>query len=191
VASFFALLVVLLASSGVASPERSLAPLARVTEDEERALAPVLRSGHPARRAEVSMTRASLGFLAGDAAAATVGVATFAAYLRFRGDDSGMGAIGPGVATAAAALVLPPLVGSFAASRSRGPASPSAVVLGGLAHVAGLAGAVALLVHDRPREAVGLMLAVDVTIAPWITARQLRRAAGAAEPSHAYALPAR
>jgi hypothetical protein len=123
-----------------------------------------------------SVLAASAGFLAGDALA--LGTWAVGSALSRR---SGEQALGMGFLTiqytAVAAVLAPPILGVLAASRTtRAPGSARAVLLGGAVHVAGLVAAAVLVRRDHRALAAGLVVAVDLGVAPWLVVRALRAA---------------
>jgi hypothetical protein len=125
-----------------------------------------------------SLLTAAGGFLAGDAIA--LGILGLGSYwARHAGEDEYLGI---GVLTisytAAAALFAPPALGVLGAGRTPPPSGAvRGFVAGGAAHLAGLLAAAALWRNDDRRAAAGVLLAVDVGLAPWLVVRSIDAAA--------------
>jgi hypothetical protein len=149
------------------------------------------QAGPPARRAPRSVLATGGAFLAGDALAAAIllgGIELATAGEEF---DLGVAVMAMEYTAAATLLGTPVLATLFAGRGARAPGSRRAVWRGAAVHALGLAAAALLARRDRRWAAVGVLVAVDVGLAPWVVVRELRSAAepGTLEPPAAFALP--
>lgn len=197
-----ALTLALLAAAPVGSPADGLL-LPRLSLDlaatatpslDSRLQQTALASDDAPHRAPVARPRSvfaeSAGFLAGDALALGVFAAGSALTESVEGED----ALGPAVLTvmytSVAALLAPPMLGVLAAGRTPPPrGSARALLAGGALHVAGLVAAASLVRHDQRWLAAGLVVAIDLGVAPWVVVRTLRAASDASDSDERVAHP--
>jgi hypothetical protein len=171
-------------ADGLLVPRLSLDAAVAATPDLhfQRELAAPAAEGAPLRApvaSPPSLLAASAGFLVGDVL--TLGIwAAGSAYTASATEEDYLGAgLLTVMSTSVAAVLAPPMLGVLWARRTppqRG--SGRALLAGGALHLAGLIAAASLLDHDERWLAAGVLVAVDLGVAPWVVVRMLRAESG-------------
>ncbi len=168
------------ASEAPASLAPRLAPASPVQGSVDLRLDPTPRELRPPAVRRASMLRSAAGFLLGDALALGVlGGGWFVTdrFLRTEG-DSGMSFVPVLLYTGIAALVAPPMLGTWlgAGARAGVPGTAAALLFGGAAHVAALVAALRLADRGHGWLAGGLVAGVDLVAAPFLVTWCIERA---------------